>query len=119
MKLLLDQNIRSETLDFLRHLKIDAISTREIKLKRADDKEIVAVAKKLGRIIVTFNFDFADIRCFQPGTNPGVILLRMEPQTLEVVHPILKHLFSTLKPSGLKRSRTVVTNTKIRVRKTP
>ncbi len=64
MKLLLDQNIRIETLDFLRNLNLDVISTREIKLERAEDAEILVVAKKLGRIIVTFNFDFPDIRHF-------------------------------------------------------
>lgn len=117
MKLLLDQNIRLETLEFLRDMKIDAISTREIKLERADDDEIVNVAKKLDRVILTFNFHFSDIRYFRPGTNPGIILLRIEPQTVEAVHPILRHLFSTLKSSELKHALTVVTNTKIRVRK--
>lgn len=117
MKLLLDQNICKEPLEFIRGLKIDAISTREIQLERADNKEILAVAKELDRIIITFNFDFSDIRSLQPGTNPGIIFLRIEPQTMEIVHPILKHLFSTIKWSELKNALTVVTNSKIRVRK--
>jgi len=117
MKLLLDQNIRSETLDFLRDLELDVTSTRELKIERLSDDEIMEIAKELNRIVVTFNSDFGDIRYFPPGSHPGVIRLKIEPQILEVVHPILKYLFKTVKHTDLENALTIVTESKIRIRK--
>ena len=117
IKLLLDQNLRVETLEFLRSLNLDVTSTRELDLKKATDDEIMEVATEKDRIVVTFNSDFGDIRVYPPGSCPGVIRLRIEPQTIEVVHPVLEHLFSSIEHEELKGTLTTVTRDKIRIRR--
>ncbi len=118
IKLLLDQNLRTETLHFLRSLGLDVTSTRELGMSAATDQEIAQYAISHNRIVVTFDHDFGDIRDFPVGSNPGVIRLRIEPQILEVVHPILKYLFDNVEHEKLKGALTIVTNSKIRTRHT-
>ena len=113
---LLDQNIRADTLEFLRTLGLEVTSTRELGLEQAPDDEIVMVARNLDAVIVTFNMDFADIRFYPPSAHTGVIRLRIEPQTIEVVHPILKNLFTSIPHDQLKGALTTVTKDKIRIR---
>lgn len=117
LKLFLDQNLRVETVEFLRQLGLDVISTRELGLSRATDGEIAAVAIAQDRIFMTFNHDFVDIRDFPVGSNPGVIRLRIEPQTPEVVHPVLEALFRTVPHDRLKGALTIVTRSKVRIRR--
>lgn len=117
VKLLLDQNLRIETLQFLRDLALDVVSTRELGMGRATDQDIAQWAITQDRIIVTFNHDFGDIRNFPVGSNPGVIRLRIEPQTLEVVHPVLEALFSSVEHEKLKGALTIVTRNKVRIRR--
>jgi predicted nuclease of predicted toxin-antitoxin system len=76
-KLLLDQSLRAETLEFLRGLGLDVTSTRELAMGQATDDEIAEWAARNGRIVVTFNHHFGDVRQFPPGRSPGVIRLRI------------------------------------------
>lgn len=87
MRFLLDQNLRVQTKRFLQQLGHDVIDTRDLELERATDQEIMDVARSQNRIVITYNSDFADIRDFPPGSHPGVIRLRIHPQTDEMLHP--------------------------------
>jgi predicted nuclease of predicted toxin-antitoxin system len=117
VKLLLDQNMRSDTLEFLRSLGLDATSTRELGMHTATDAEIARWAAENDRIVMTFDSDFGGIRTFPIGSAPGVIRLRIEPQTTEVVHPVLEALFRTIEHESLRRALTTVTRSKIRIRR--
>lgn len=116
---LLDENLRDETLAFLRGLGLDVTSVREQCLHGASDAELQEWACENGRIVVTFNADFADIRSVPPGANPGVIRLRIEPQTIEVVHPVLAALFRTVPHGDFAHALTTVTNSRVRIRREP
>ncbi len=87
MRLLLDQNLSPETSLFLREeLGLDVTDTRELAIQGASDAEIAEYAARDQRIVVTFDTDFGDIREFQPGKYPGVIRLKVHPQTIDVLH---------------------------------
>ena len=118
LKLLLDQNVRVETKPFLEGLGFDVVTTRDLGMARAPDAEIAAVAKVQGRIVMTFNADFADLRELGPG-HPGVIRLRIEPQTSESVHPVLDALFRTVNTERFKGALVTVTSARVRIRRLP
>lgn len=117
IKLILDQNLRAETLPFLRGMGLDVTSTRELGMETTSDEEIGAWAADNDRIVMTFDSDFGDIRAFPPGSNPGVIRLRIEPQTTEVIHPVLEALFSDIDHEKLRGALTIVTRSRIRIRR--
>ncbi len=117
MRFLLDQNLRVHTKEFLRQLGYDVVDTRDLGLSRATDREIVEAAVREGRIIVTYNSDFGDIRDFPPGSYPGVIRLRVHPQTDEVLHPLLAEFLSNVEPEQLRGALVILDNIKARIRK--
>jgi predicted nuclease of predicted toxin-antitoxin system len=55
---LLDENIPRAVLDALRRLKIDATSVDELRLKGANDPDVLQLAKAQGRVVVTYDTDF-------------------------------------------------------------
>jgi predicted nuclease of predicted toxin-antitoxin system len=85
-------------------------------MERASDAEIAVVARTERRILVTFNADFNAVRDLAPG-DPGVIRLRIEPQTVEVVHPVLDRLFRTVDAERFEGALTTVTPHRVRIRK--
>ncbi|MCS7282831.1 MAG: DUF5615 family PIN-like protein [Anaerolineae bacterium] len=117
MRLLLDQNLRVQTKEFPRQLGYDVVDTRDSGLSRATDREIAEAAMREDRIIVTYNSDFGDVRDFPPGSYPGVIRLRVHPQTDEVLHPRLAEFLSSVKPEQLRGALVVLDNVKARIRK--
>lgn len=117
MRLLLDQNLRVQTKEFLRQLGYDVVDTRDLGLSRATDREIAEVAVREDRIIVTYNSDFGDIRDSPPGSYPGVIRLRVHPQTDDVLHPRLAEFLSSVEPEQLRGALVVLDNVKARIRK--
>jgi predicted nuclease of predicted toxin-antitoxin system len=114
---LLDQNLRQTTTEYLRGLGYDAVSTRDLGLEYASDDEILAVASRQARIVVTYNGDFGDVRDRPFGTHAGIIRLRVHPQIDEVLHPILKRLLSFVSVESLAGALTLVDNYKIRIRR--
>ena len=89
MKFLLDANISHETANFLRQFNFDVKSLIEANLSHLTDAEVVELAKKEKRIIITFDLDFAEIFYFLEQKHFGVIILRLKDQRVESVNQVL------------------------------
>ena len=90
LKLLLDENIGIKVYEELkRHgIKVQSVI---IEKRGASDEEIVEIAKKHGKIIVTMDKDFGYIALSHKP--PGLILLRLnDPKIQNRLHAILKVL---------------------------
>ncbi len=117
IRFLLDQNLRVQTKEFLRKLGYDAVDKRNLGLEQATDQEIMDVASQQDRIVITYNSDFADIREFPPGDYPGVIRLRIHPQTDEMLYPRLEELLRRVGAEKLRGALVVLDNVKARLRR--
>lgn len=104
LRFFLNHNLSLETTKLFWSLGFDATDTREHGMEMASDFEIAAYAAREGRIVVTFDNDFGDIRDFPPGVYPGVIRLKLPLQTLEVLHPILLEFFGKVSEDDLTGS---------------
>ena len=95
MRLLLDANLSPETRQHLTEAfgfdVIDLITERKATLS---DAEVATVAKQENRIIVTFDRDFGEIYYLKERSKIGVIVLRLEDQTVESVNQALDAFFS-------------------------
>ena len=118
MRFLLDQNLSPKTTEFLRiGLDHDATDIREQGLEGASDQEIMAFAIGENRIVLTYNSDFGNILEFPPGEYPGVIRLRVHPQTLEVLHPVLEQFLAQVRPEDIEGALVILDNWHYRIRR--
>ncbi len=117
MKLLLDENLSPETTLFLRSLGYDAIDVSKLKVAGATDDELMNQAQQEGRVVLTFDADFADISEFPLGTHPGVIRLRIFPQIFEILHPILERELAELSKMNIAGCIVIIDNWRVRVKR--
>ena len=116
MKFLLDQNLSPKTLQLFRELGFDAVDLRELGKAGVPDEEVYGLAKAEGRVLVTFDLDFA--RRFMVGKElPGLLLLRVHPQTLEVLHPVLQNFLKKVRPEDLLGAIVTLERDRYRIRK--
>jgi len=76
-RLLADENIPRTVIITLREKGYDIASVRELSPGMSDE-EVVELAIKESRIIITFDKDFGRIALLKPSV-PGIILLRIPP----------------------------------------
>ena len=108
LKFILDANLSPITSEFLRNLGFDTTSIIEEKLYYLSDEEVVKEAKNEGRMIVTFDQDFADLWYFREKGKLGIVRIRTKNQTPEHVNEILKKFFDDPKSSDDLNGRLVV-----------
>jgi len=76
MKLKLDENLSRHLKPALTGLGHDVLTAADEGLLSRADVEIAAGAAREGRILLTLDIEFADLRKYPPGSHPGIILFR-------------------------------------------
>ena len=98
LRFLLDANLSPETAAFLRQqFLFNVTSLLELNQSGLSDKEIISLAKREARIIVTLDLDFGELyHEVQEPSSFGVIILRLRDQRVEKVNQILQSFFQSL-----------------------
>jgi len=114
---LADENISPETAAHLQTLGHSCHSLRQAGPWRLKDQEIVTLAQREGRIIVTHDLDFGQIYHLTSGGQVGVIVLRLKRQTVEAVNEVLTRFLASgvLDDESLHRALIVVSERWYRV----
>lgn len=76
MKLKLDENLSRYLKQTLSALQHDVITVADENLLSQPDTVVGAAANGEGRILLTLDLEFADLRKYPPGSHPGIILFR-------------------------------------------
>ena len=118
MRLLLDQDVYAVTARFLRALGHDVVTAAERGLARADDHDLLTLARDEGRIFVTRDRDFGALVFVQHLTT-GVMYLRMAPSDTLDVHAELERILTEHHESELRRAFLVVEPGRHRFRRLP
>ena len=71
MRFLIDANMPRSTAELLKRYNHEAVDVRDIGMGSAADSDIAAYAQQNRLVLVTRDFDFADIRNYPPGDMPG------------------------------------------------
>jgi predicted nuclease of predicted toxin-antitoxin system len=98
----------------------EAVHVREYGLQAAKDEEILARARKEGRIIVSADSDFSAILAAQGAADPSFILFR-DPNLL-TAHDYIRTMLpalSVLEPELVSGCVAVFRYGRLRVRKLP
>ncbi|MBI3589543.1 MAG: DUF5615 family PIN-like protein [Candidatus Liptonbacteria bacterium] len=115
MKFLADENIGPLVAAFLRSQDHDVISVVEdSKLRGSSDSEIISLANKNQRIIITLDKDFGELVFRNLKPSAGVILFRLPNERESSLLEILSRFLATKRK--LSGNFTVVTETTVRIR---
>ena len=116
MRFKTDENLPIEAAVALRAAGHDALTVIDEGLAGYSDHDVCEVCRKEGRILITLDWDFADIRAYPPGDLPGIIVLRLADQSKREVTRYLARLAKVLVSTSCAGQLWIVEAQRIRVR---
>jgi predicted nuclease of predicted toxin-antitoxin system len=117
MKIKLDENLPSRLVAALSQLGHEVDTVARERLTGRSDAEIWQAAQNGGRFLVTQDMDFSDIRRFQPGTHRGLLLVRLREPGRNALLQRVRAAFQTEDAESWRGCFVVVTEHKLRVRR--
>ncbi len=112
MKFLADENIPLEVVSNLVKLGFDIVSVSKLS-PGISDEEVLTLAIKQKRVLITFDNDFGKLLFKQKNESNGVIFLRIVPQTTNYVLAMLKK--TLVKEIEFETSFSIVESHRLRV----
>jgi predicted nuclease of predicted toxin-antitoxin system len=85
LRLKIDENLPSECAEVLRDGGFEADTVADERLTGAEDSVIAVRSRAEGRVLITLDLDFANIRAYPPAEYAGIIVLRSKRQDKRVV----------------------------------
>lgn len=118
MRFIIDAALSESLTTILREAGYDAIHVAEIGMAHAPDENIAAYAKRNALVILTQDFDFADVRHYPPREYHGIVVFTLpKPANLDVIHSFTRRFLERLPPLGdLRGQLIIVDDQKIRSR---
>ena len=115
MKILADESVDYPVVASLRKLNYDVYYIAEIK-SGIKDEEVLEIAQKENRILLTSDKDFGELAYRQKLANNGVVLYRLSGLSNERKSLIITDSFKS-HSSEMANKFTVITSNHIRIRK--
>ncbi len=118
-RFLADENISLLTVRHLRKLGYDVKDLSKEGKTGLTDEQLVNLAEKEERMIITFDLDFGEIYYFAAKTHVGIIVLRIRPQTIEHANEVLERFLKSrmIKEENLEKALIIVDEKRVRFRK--
>ncbi|MEN3001169.1 MAG: DUF5615 family PIN-like protein [Armatimonadota bacterium] len=113
----LDENLAHAHQQFLQSQGYDVERVYEQGLSGASDAVIWQQVCAEGRLFITLDIDFADIRQYRPGTHPGVLLLRPATNSKAAVMRVLQRVCQEIPLETLKGCLAVADEQHTRIRR--
>lgn len=117
MLIKLDENLPSRLVGALASLGHDIDTVSAEGLTSRPDGEVWDAARAAGRFLITQDLDFSDMRRFQPGTHPGILLVRLRNPGRNALFLKVKTLFENEAADNWSGCFVVATERKLRVRR--
>ena len=117
MRLKLDENLSRHLKPILIALGHDALTTADEGLLSRPDIEVASSAAREGRILLTLDIEFADLRKYPPGSHPGIVLFRPASFGPLSINRFVERFARSTDLSGLCGCVAVVEPRGIRVRR--
>jgi len=117
MKVKLDENMPSRLADVLRAGGHDAVAVIEEGLRGKKDDALWQVVQAEGRLLITMDLDFADIRQYPPGSHAGVLILRLARQGRVAICKAIERLLAEQGLATLAGAVSVADEQRLRIRR--
>jgi predicted nuclease of predicted toxin-antitoxin system len=119
MKALLDMPVSAALLDVLRKHGHEGIHAYHRGLDRASDIELLELARREERIVITADLDFPRLLVLSSAEGPGVILFRGGNYSDAEMCDLLDRVLNQVSPQMLENSICVVDKKRIRTTRLP
>ena len=111
-----DENLHDHEAEALRARGHDARTVFDEGLRGRADPEIAEAARHEGRVLVTLDLDFGNIREYPPEWYQGLIVLRVADQSRRHVLRVMERVLAVLDCAPLEGHLWVVSEGGIRIR---
>ena len=108
MKFLLDENISPKTAKFIKSLDYDVKTLEDFKMIGCENGEVVKLAMKENRMIITLDMEFGYRFYFLNRRKIGMILLRLKDLRVENVNRVLESLFKKIKNEKKRLGKNLI-----------
>jgi predicted nuclease of predicted toxin-antitoxin system len=115
LKFKIDENLPVELAQLLNQGKHNALTVFDQNLQGSDDPEIINICAREGRILVTLDKDFADIRNYPPYKYPGIVVFRVSRQSKSHLVKVLRRLIPLFDREPIKKHLWIVEDSRVRV----
>lgn len=119
MKFLIDMPVTPDAGPHLRAAGHEAIHAVDLGLARVADDEILTVARREERIVITADLDYPRLIALQQANRPGVILFRGGAYSDTEMLALLDRVLASASTLDLEHSIVVVDRARIRCRALP
>lgn len=94
----------------------EAVTVDDQQLVGSNDLDLSQICRSEGRVLVTLDLDFADIRTYPPENYPGLIVLRLGRQDKLHVLDVFRKLLKAIGSEPLDGHLWIVEENRIRIR---
>jgi predicted nuclease of predicted toxin-antitoxin system len=119
MKFLLDMPVSSLLLDVLREHGHEGVHAYHIGQDRASDRQLLELAQREGRVVVTADLDFPRLLALTSAQGPGLILFRGGNYSDTEMCGLLERVLTDVSLQVLQESICVVDRSRIRITRLP
>lgn len=113
----LDENLAAAHARLLRERGYEVDRVQDEGLSGCSDGRLWHQVVKEGRILITLDLDFGDIRRFPPGKHPGLILLRPKAKGRQAVSAVLLRIVQDHRLEDFRGCLVVADPRRTRVRR--
>jgi predicted nuclease of predicted toxin-antitoxin system len=119
MKILLDMPVSPLLLDVLHVYGHEGVHAYQIGQDRASDSELLEIARRENRVIITADLDFPRLLVLSSAKGPGIILFRGGSYSDSEMCALLERVLKQVPPEDLSSSICVVDKKRIRITRLP
>ena len=119
MRFLIDMPVSSTLIDVLNSHGHEGVHAFDIGYDRASDSQLVDLARRESRIIITSDLDFSRLLALSDAQGPGLILFRRGNYSDLEMCNLLKRVLNEVDAENLEKSICVVDQKRIRITRLP
>jgi predicted nuclease of predicted toxin-antitoxin system len=111
----LDENVPDSVGTTLREAGHDVAFARDQQLAGAPDDQLLTIAAREGRVLVSFDRGFANVIQHPPVATPGIVVIRLRDQTLPRVRQVAVTLGGLLANEPVQSPLWVLDESRLRI----
>lgn len=112
----LDENVPRDAEALLRDAGHDVQSVADERLGGGRDPQVLDACRSEGRILITLDLDFADIRLYPPPSHKGIWVLRPPTQSIENTLTLLRGALALIETEAAESRLWIVEHGRVRIR---